>query len=298
MAGTKPGHDGIRFAPIISSITQAEPKPTEGAFVQISEILRNNVKEKLARDEVVASMTVRLVRNVEIARIARTAGFDTLYVDLEHSSFSLESCSQVCIAAMEAGIAPFVRVPANTPDAIARVLEGGALGVIAPHVHSAADARAVVRAAKFHPVGERSSATGLPHLHFRSFPPAEAYAALNDATMVIVQFESAAALERTDEIVAVDGIDMVLVGLNDLLADWGIPGQYDDPRVREVYRRIIAACRRNGKHCGVGGLSTRPDLVTEFVRMGARYVSTGTDLAFLLGACTAKAKQVRDIVLR
>ncbi len=71
---------------------------------------------------------------------------------------------------------------------------------------------------------------------------------------------------------------MVLVGLNDLLADWGLPGQYDHPRVREVYAHVIAACRKHGKHCGVGGLATRPDLVAEFVRMGARYVSTGTDL--------------------
>ena len=92
--------------------------------MQIRDILRNNVKEKLKRDEVVASMTVRLIRGVEIARIAATAGFDTLYVDLEHSSFSLETCGQICIAALEAGIAPFVRVPANTPDYIARVLEG------------------------------------------------------------------------------------------------------------------------------------------------------------------------------
>jgi 4-hydroxy-2-oxoheptanedioate aldolase len=265
--------------------------------VQINDILRNNVKDMLARDAVVASMTVRLVRNVEIARIARTAGFDTIYIDLEHSSLSLESCSQICIAAMEAGIAPFVRVPANTPDYIARVLEGGALGIIAPHVHSATDAREVVKAAKFHPFGERSNASGLPHLHYRSFPAPEAYAALNDATMVIVQAESAAALERTEEIVAVDGIDMILVGLNDLLADWGLPGQYDHPRVREVYAATIAACRRHGKHCGVGGLSSRPDLVAEFVRMGARYVSTGTDIGFLIGACAAKAKQVRDIAL-
>ncbi len=265
--------------------------------MQISEILRNNVKEKLARDEVVASMTVRLVRHVEIARIAKTTGFDTLYIDLEHSSFTLESCSQVCIAALEAGIAPFVRVPANTPDYVARVLEGGALGVIAPHVRSAAEARAVVRAAKFHPLGERSNASGLPHLHFRSFPTEEAYAALNDATMIIVQCESAAALARTEEIVAVEGIDMVLVGLNDLLADWGLPGQYDHPRVREIYAEVISACRRHGKHCGVGGLASRPDLVAEFVRMGARYVSTGTDVGFLIAACTAKAKEVRDITL-
>ena len=263
----------------------------------IGEILRNNVKEKLARDEVVASMTVRLVRTVEIARIARTAGFDTIYVDLEHSSFSLDACGQICMAALEAGIAPFVRVPANTPEYIARVLEGGALGVIAPHLRSAEEARAVVRAAKFPPLGERSNANGLPHLHFRSFPAAEAYAALNDATMVIVQFESAATLDRADEIIAVDGIDMVLVGLNDLLADWGISGEYDHPRVREAYAKTIAACRRRGKHCGVGGLATRPDLVAEFVKMGARYVSTGTDLGFLIGACTARASEVKKIKL-
>jgi 4-hydroxy-2-oxoheptanedioate aldolase len=263
--------------------------------VPIGDILRNNVKEKLARDEVVASMTVRLVRNVEIARIARTAGFDTLYVDLEHSSFSLDTCGQICMAALEAGIAPFVRVPANTPEYISRVLANGALGVIAPHIRSADEAKAVVRAAKFPPLGERSNAGGLPHLHFRAFPVVEAYAALNDATMVVVQFESAAALAQAEEIVAVDGVDMVLIGLNDLLADWGIPGEYDHPRVHEAYAKTIAACRRRGKHCGVGGLATRPDLVAEFVKMGARYVSTGTDLAFLLSACTARAKQVKEI---
>ena len=85
---------------------------------QIGDILRNAVKEKLARDEVVASMTVRLVRSVEIARIAKTAGFDTLYIDVEHSSFSLDTTGQICMAALEIGIAPFVRVPANTPDYI------------------------------------------------------------------------------------------------------------------------------------------------------------------------------------
>src|SRR5262249_6948961 len=149
---------------------------------------------------------------------------------------------QICMAALDAGIAPFVRVPANTPDYIARVLDGGALGVIAPHIGSAEEARQVVKAAKYPPLRERSNAGTLPHLHFRSFPAAEANAVLNDATMVIVQFENGAALARTDEIIAVEGVDMVLIGLNDLLADWGIPGQYDDPRVREAYGKVIAAC--------------------------------------------------------
>jgi 4-hydroxy-2-oxoheptanedioate aldolase len=65
--------------------------------------------------------------------------------------------------------------------------------------------------------------------------------------------------------------------------------------VREAYAQTIAACRRHGKHAAVGGFATRPDLAAEYVRMGARYVSTGTDLSFLLAACMAKAKEVRDI---
>jgi 4-hydroxy-2-oxoheptanedioate aldolase len=261
------------------------------------DFLRNNVKEKLARDEVVASMTVRLVRQPEIAQIAKTAGFDTIYVDMEHSSASIETTSRICMAALAVGIAPFVRVPANTPEYITRVLEGGALGVIAPHVGSADEARAVVQAAKFPPFGGRSVAGGLPHLHFRTFPVNEAFAALNDATTVMIQFENAAALGKAEEIVAVPGIDMVMIGTNDLLCDWGIPEQYEHPKVREAYAATIAACRKHGKHVGVGGLATRPKLVAEFVRMGARYVSTGTDLAFLMGACGERAKQVRDIAL-
>jgi len=262
---------------------------------QLSDVARNSVKEKLQRGEVVASVTVRLVPTVEIVRIAKSAGFDSLYIDLEHSSFSLETTSQLCIMALESGVPAFVRVPANTPEYISRVLDGGALGVIAPHIGSVEEARAVVRAAKYPPLGERSNAGALPHLHFRSFPAVECNAALNDATMVIVQCESGEFLDHADEILGVDGADMALMGLNDLLADWGIPGEYDDPRVRDAYARTIAACRRHGKHAGVGGLATRPDLAAEFVRMGARYVSTGTDLNFLLAACTQRARQIREI---
>jgi len=263
--------------------------------VQARDIARNSVKEKLARGEVVASMTVRLVSGVEIVRIAKSAGFDTLYIDLEHSSLSLQATSQISIMALEAGVPALVRVPANTPEYISRVLDGGALGVIAPGVRSAAEARAVVAAAKYPPLGERGLAPGLAHLQYRTFPATEALPAMNDAIMVIVQFESAAALAAMEEIVAVPGVDMVMIGTNDLLADLGLPGQYDHPKVDDAYSRTIKACRAQGKHVGVGGLGTRPDLVEKYVKMGARYVSTGTDLAFLIAECAKRAKQVKDL---
>jgi 4-hydroxy-2-oxoheptanedioate aldolase len=263
--------------------------------VKAAEVVRNIVKEKLAREEVVASMTIRLVRGVEIARMAATAGFDMIYVDLEHSTLTLEATGQICQAAMSAGVTPMVRVPANTPEYIQRVLDAGALGVIAPGVRSADEARAVVAAAKYAPLGERGAGGALPHLEFRAFPAAEANAAMNSATMVIVQFESAEAVEKAEEIAAVEGVDMVLIGVNDLLADLGLAGQFEHPRVRDAYARTIAACRKQGKHVGVGGLSTRPKLAAEFIAMGARLLSTGTDIQFLLAAMIEKAKQIREI---
>jgi 4-hydroxy-2-oxoheptanedioate aldolase len=231
-------------------------------------IPRNNVKEKLARDEVVASLTVRLVRDVEIARMAQAAGFDTLYVDLEHGSLSFDDSGPICRAAREAGIAPFIRIPTHQADHVVRALQCGALGIILPHIDSAGEARAAVSAA--------GTARG-------------------DARMIVVQIESATALDNIDAIVAVEGVDLALIGVNDFLSDRGIPGQYDHALVRDIYARAIAACRPRGKHVGVGGLSTRPDLIAQFVRMGARYVSTGTDHAFLLAACRERARQVREI---
>lgn len=263
-------------------------------MASVESLLRNVVKEKLARDELVLSMTVRLVRTIEIVAIARSAGFDSLYIDVEHNSFSLDTVGQISMTALATGITPFVRVPSLEASWISRALDAGALGIIAPHIRSADDAAAVVRAAKFPPVGERSFAGALPHFQFRTFPTTEAFAALNEATMVIAMIESADALAAADRIASVDGVDMLFIGTNDLCSSLGIPGKLDHPSIRSAYAQCLEACRRHGKHLGVGGLASNPKLAREFVTLGARYVSTGTDLSFLLSAATARAAQLRE----
>lgn len=95
---------------------------------ELRNIPRNHMKEKLARDEFVASMTVRFARSIEVAQIAGAAGFGTLYVDLEHNMPSIDTTCQICIAAQQIGVTPLVRVPANTPEYVCRVLDGGAWG--------------------------------------------------------------------------------------------------------------------------------------------------------------------------
>ena len=128
----------------------------------------NLVKERLTRGELVRVLSVRFARTMDIVGAARTAGFHSLYVDMQHSTISLDDASQICMAAGLAGMAPFVRVPGTDPEAISGALDGGAYGIIVPQIRDAADAAAAVRAARFPPIGDRSGSSALPQLEFAS----------------------------------------------------------------------------------------------------------------------------------
>jgi len=251
----------------------------------------SSVKDKIARGEPVYSMTVRLVRGVEIGAIAAAAGLDALYIDLQHSGISVETAGQISIAALAMGVAPFVRVPGVDPQVITRALDAGAIGVIVPDLHSAEDARAVVRAAKYRPEGERSLPGIMPQLRYRSLPASEATDQLNAAITIVAMIESAAGLAAVEEIAAVPGVDILLVGANDLCTEAGVPGQFDHPLVEEAYVKVLAACRAHGKALGVGGLASRPDLMKKYVAMGGLYISLGADLSMLVAAATQKRKE-------
>ncbi|RSM18162.1 hypothetical protein CDV31_003084 [Fusarium ambrosium] len=252
----------------------------------------HSMREKLLRNEVAYTMSVKLVKSVEIAGMAKTAGYDGILIDMEHSSFDLETTSQLCIAGLYAGISPIVRAPSKDPFFVSRILDGGALGVIVPHIRSVQDAKDVVDAAKFQPLGHRSSTNGLPHHQFRSIPAKISNPITNAATLVIPMIETLEALELVEEIAALEGVDSLLIGTNDLTAEMGIPGDYENPRVIEAYERTIVACNKHGKWVGVGGLHARLDLVEKFCKMGARWVMAATDAPLLLGAASKRGSEM------
>lgn len=257
--------------------------------------ISNSLREKMLRDQVAYTLSVKMVRSVEIPMIAKSAGFDGLLIDMEHSSFDLDTAGQICIAALYAGIAPIVRAPSKEPFFVSRILDGGALGVIVPHIRSVQDAKDVVKAAKFQPIGSRSSTNGLPHYQFRSIPAKVSNPVTNAATLVIPMIETLEALELVDEIAAVEGVDSLLIGTNDLTAEMGIPGDYENPRLIEAYERTIAACNKVGKWVGVGGLHARLDLVERFCGMGARWVMAATDGPLLMAGATKAATAMAQI---
>ncbi|HZF24264.1 MAG TPA: aldolase/citrate lyase family protein, partial [Burkholderiales bacterium] len=139
----------------------------------------NPAKELLSKGAIAIGIGVRAVRGIEIARVMKTAGFDWLFIDLEHGPTSVETAYSIAVAALDAGIAPLVRVPAGELALATRCLDGGALGIVMPHVDTPEQARAMVDAFRFTPLGHRSIAGGYPQFGFAAAPPSEVVAEMN-----------------------------------------------------------------------------------------------------------------------
>jgi len=257
--------------------------------------LRNKLLDRLNAGEVVGIMSVRLSRGVEIASLVQAAGFEALYVDMEHSTASADDASRICIACLGAGITPLVRVPVIDEAHVSRLLDAGAMGIIGPHVHDAAQARRLVELCKFPPLGQRSSVAWLPQLGYRPAKLQHITTVMNKATAVVVMIEDQQALANVDEIAAVEGVDILFIGSNDLSADLGITGQDGHALLDSAVASVIDACRRHGKVAGIGGLARQPALLQRYVDMGARFVSMGTDLSFLFEGARQQADIVRKL---
>jgi 4-hydroxy-2-oxoheptanedioate aldolase len=260
--------------------------------------MANAMKEKLAAGELVLCMNLRLARTVDIAMVAKAGGYDALYVDMEHSPYSIDTTATICAAAIGIGITPLVRVPSHEGHWSSRVLDGGAQGVIVPHVSNRSEAEAVVRHCRFPPLGQRSVMGLGPALGYRAMPLGEINERLNSDTAVIVMLETAEGIDNATAIAAVSGIDVLLIGSGDLTTDYGIPGQINHPRLREAYERVAEACRAHGKVLGVGGIRHNVTLQGELIRLGARFVIAGTDVNYVLAGARQDTTALREIPLR
>jgi 2-keto-3-deoxy-L-rhamnonate aldolase RhmA len=224
----------------------------------------------------------------------KTAGFDWLFLDLEHSAMSIETAAQLAIAALDAGIAPIARVPKGEYSLATRLLDNGALGIVVPHVDTVEQARRLVDAFRFQPMGHRS--TGGPPAQFGYRPPAalETQRTLNAEILVIPMIETPEAVENADKIAALDGIDALLIGTNDLTLEMGIAGQVGHERVRAAYQKVADACRRHNKVLGMGGVYDQ-EVASRYIGMGARLILAGSDHNLLLDAATRRAEFLRGL---
>jgi len=256
--------------------------------------ITNHAKQRLEAGELSLGVGLRQARSVDIGKAMKTAGYDWLFIDMEHNTMDVDMACQISVAAQDAGITPIVRVPGFEHHHATRVLDGGALGIVVPHVDDAATAARMVSNCRYPPVGHRSMTGALAQLDFQSHPFGEVAEAVNAATLLVVMIETPLAVQNADAIAAVPGVDALLIGTNDLCMEMGIPGQFDDDRVADAYRAVVAACQAHGKHAGMGGVYD-PGLMQRYIEIGARFILSGSDFAFMMAGARQQAAAVRGL---
>lgn len=254
---------------------------------------QNRISRTMREGGLVLCMGIRQARTPDIAPMAAACGFDSIYLDMEHSPIEFDAVSSICIAALGCGITPLVRVPDHAAQHVSRALDGGAQGVIVPHVSTAEQARALVAASKYPPLGHRSVMGSGPALAYASRPLAEVIETGNRESLLIAMLEAPEGIANASAIAAVPGIDMLLIGSNDLCTEMGIPGQLRHPRLREAYVQAANACREHGKFLGIGGIRSDLALQSDLFAMGARMIIAGSDVTYLMQAAGKDAEQLR-----
>jgi 2-keto-3-deoxy-L-rhamnonate aldolase RhmA len=258
--------------------------------------IKNRAKQRLQEGSLSLGMGLRQARTVDIGRIAQACDFDWLFIDMEHNSMSVDVASQIAVAALDAGITPMVRVPGHEQFHASRLLDTGALGIVVPHVNNRQEAERLVANCLFPPAGKRSIPGGLPQVQFQALPVTQLVPLINEAMLLVAMIETPEGLANVDEIAAVKGIDVLLMGGNDLAAEFGIHGQFTHPRMHEAFARIVEACHRQGKFPGVGGIYDHA-IMPHYINAGARFILSGSDLSFLMTGANARSSFLRSLPL-
>ena len=225
----------------------------------------------------------------EVADLLALAGFDWLFIDLEHGSLSIPDAQRV-IQVVAGRCFTVVRVPDATAENVKRVLDTGCEGIIAPHVNSADEARKIVSLAKYPPNGERSVGLGRAQGYGLNF--ADYISTANAQTIVIVQIEHKNAVNNVDQILEVQGIDALFIGPYDLSGSMGLLGQVSDKKVVAAIDKVHSACARRNTPLGI--FCTTAEQASAAVKTGARIVAVGTDLMHMANSAQTALKAIRE----
>lgn len=232
---------------------------------------RNRMKEKLRAGEPVFGVSV-MIPSPQIVEMVAAAGFDWVLLDCEHGTLTIESVELMAMAAEASGITAIARPVSRRPEHILQVLDRGVMGVQVPHVITAEDARSVVAAVKYHPLGQRGLAAGTRSAVYDSHGTLAEYVKVaNDATLIAIQIEDAEALDHLDELLAVDDIDVFFIGPSDLSQSMGHPGNPKAPVVAQAISGAFGKMRDAGR---TPGTPATAEHVRDALDQGVRYIYT------------------------
>lgn len=254
----------------------------------------NRTRERLAKGETVFGSGLQSYRSSEIPRTFAAAGFDYVFIDMEHSPFNLETVQDMIEASLGSGITPIVRVCELLYSLVGRLLDSGAQGIIMPRVEDPKKLAEALSWLRYPPEGTRGYGVNPTMIGYetRTFP--EIIEHLNRNTISVVQFETLPAFERADELLSIKGLDIAMVGPADLSIALGVPGDLENPKLVSTVEKLIEKCR---KHNVVPGIQTRNAAMAKaWTARGMRFVGAGAEHVLLLEKSKETVEQLRSAV--
>lgn len=252
-------------------------------------MLENPVKRKLARGETVWGASA-IVADEFANQLVISTGIDFLWIDTEHSSFGVDDVGMVPLLARRRGCVPMIRIAGLDPNLIKKALDRGASAIMVPQINDAEEAKAVVRAAMYAPMGAR----GVSPLwtFYEGIPWDEYLPHANEEICTVLQIESMEGSDNLEAIAEVPGVDVLFAGPADLAAALGVIGQMNHPRLKSFLADFPARVARTGKIAGIAVGSV--DAAIEAHAQGYRYISFGNLLFAGLGALNRDLKQLKE----
>ena len=248
---------------------------------------KNNFAERIRTNELLIGTLVSL-SSPEVCELLANIGYDWLFIDAEHGAFNPQQAQTMLQAASP--IPCLIRVPSDETVWIKKALDIGAEGVIVPQVHNEVQAKRIIADCKYSPVGERGIGIGRAHKYGIEF---ERYLKnANTETAIILQAESSEAAKNIEKIVAVEGVDAILIGPYDLSASLGKPGEINHPVVQSAIERIIDACQAATISMGIFGINA--EAVLPYKEKGFNLLAVGIDTAFLISSAKDTLIKMKD----
>jgi 2-keto-3-deoxy-L-rhamnonate aldolase RhmA len=220
------------------------------------------LKDKLLAGQKIYGTMIRVVRNPALCHIANNAGLDFVMYDCEHADYTMETLHDLFLMGNALGLESFLRVPNLEKQYISRALDQGAKGAMVPMLETAEMAQKLVKYSKYQPIGGRGFAGGIAHTAYKPGKHSDVMENANNAVISIAQIETKQSIDNAESIAAVNGIDALLVGPNDLSVSLGIPGDLFNPIETEAIKHVADACKKHGKFFG---LHAAPKMLQQFI---------------------------------
>ena len=210
------------------------------------------LKEKLLSGQKIYGCMLRIVRNPAVCLFAKAAGLDFVMFDCEHGNYTTETLHDCFIQGNSIGLGGFLRATSLSKDNISKPLDQGATGVMVPMTETAEQAQELVKWSKYMPIGDRGYCAGTGMTGYRAgLPHSQVMQQGNNSVVSIAQIETKLAVDNAEKIAAVNGIDALLIGPNDLSISLGIPGDLMNPIEIDAMKHVAAACKKQGKAFGI-----------------------------------------------